>query len=359
MPVSAKKIRLADDYSEGAHPRILSAIVEANQSQELPYGNDTIAHAARREICRHLGTHDVDIQYVPSGTSANAICIAACLRPHEAVVAAKTAHIVVRETGAIEAKGHKIITVDTSPLTGKLTPELILGALAENWHYPHMAKPRMVYISQATEMGTVYSKSELEALKQCCVDNGLLLFLDGARLPAALASPMCQFTLADILRITDLFWIGGTKNGLLFGEAIVVKDPVLAADFKFFVKQSGCLLAKSWIMSVQFAALFGPGDLSAELARHANSMATLLAEGLAQMMGCSVVEPETNQVFATLPSHTVLLLQRRFDFYIWSKPSNDRWTVRLMTSWATSKANIQSFLAHIQLELQRHGQAGK
>ncbi|KAI8159062.1 Low specificity L-threonine aldolase [Colletotrichum sp. SAR 10_70] len=278
-PTAAPRYSFLDDYSEGAHPALLKAIIATNTTQETGYGGDTCCEVARGHIRRHLGRADVGIFFVPSGTSANAISIAACLRPHEAVIAASSGHIVTRETGAVEASGHKIINVP--PLDGgKLTPASIQRAVDDNWHFPHMAKPRLVYISNATEIGTVYTKAELAAIKQICEANGLLLFLDGARIGTALASPANDMTLRDILDLTDIFWIGGTKNGALLGEAVVVKDARLASEFEFYVKQHGSLLAKSRVMGAQFAELFRE-ELYFDLARQANLCAARLSAGIA------------------------------------------------------------------------------
>ncbi|KAK5995595.1 Low specificity L-threonine aldolase [Cladobotryum mycophilum] len=334
------KYSFLDDYSEGAHPQVLNALFTSNASQEVGYGNDSYSEEARRLIRQHLGCDDVGIFFVPSGTSANAISIAACLRPHEAVIAASSGHIVTRETGAIEASGHKIISV--APKNGKLTPETISKALDDNWHYPHMAKPRLVYISNATEVGTVYTKAELAAIKRLCEEKGLLLFADGARIGAALTSRFNDLTLRDMLELTDIFWIGGTKNGALLGEAVVVKSPDLAQDYQFFVKQHGSLLAKGRIMGVQFAELFRE-NLYFDLARRANSAAEKLSRSIVGA-GYSVhAATETNQVFAVLPLPLVKLLQQDFSFYVWEK-RGDQWAVvRLLTTWATDTAQVEKF----------------
>ncbi|GAM82378.1 hypothetical protein ANO11243_003570 [Dothideomycetidae sp. 11243] len=353
------KYSFLDDYSEGAHPDVLAALVKANFAQHGVYGGDDPSEQARDHIRRHLDSPDAAVHFVPSGTSANAISIAAVLRPHEAVIAANSGHIVVRETGAVEATGHKIIVVEPEPKTGKLTPAIIEQALDENWHFPHMAKPRLVYISQATEIGTIYSKAELQALRKICTANRLLLFMDGARLPAALASRKCDLTLKDVLELTDIFWIGGTKNGALLGEAIIIKDAELAADFGFHVKQAGCLLAKTWVMGVQFAALFEK-QLFLDIAAHANQMAQKLSAGVLQNGGEVVADVETNQVFAILEEDLVKDLQQSFDFYIWSKMSDSgadrprRVVIRLVTSYATDPSQVDRFIARIKMRGMKH-----
>lgn len=334
------KYSFLDDYSEGAHPQVLNALFASNATQEVGYGHDSYSEEARRLIRSHLGRDDVGIFFVPSGTSANAISIAACLRPHEAVIAASSGHIVTRETGAVEASGHKIINV--APKNGKLTPESISKALDDNWHFPHMAKPRLVYISNATEIGTIYTKVEMAAIKLLCEDKGLLLFVDGARIGAALTSRMNDMTLSDMLELTDIFWIGGTKNGALLGEAVVVKDPKLAQDFEFFVKQHGSLLAKGRIMGVQFAELFRD-NLYFDLARRANVAAEKLSRSIIGAGYTVHAETETNQVFAVLPHDLVQRLQQDFSFYVWEK-FGDRWVVvRLLTTWATDISQLEKF----------------
>ncbi|GKT50846.1 low specificity L-threonine aldolase [Colletotrichum spaethianum] len=344
-PEATLRYSFLDDYSEGAHPVVLKAILSSNTTQEVGYGGDTFCALARQRIRRHLGREDVGIFFVPSGTSANAISIAACLRPHEAVIAASSGHIVTRETGAVEASGHKIINV--APLDGKLTPQSIQRAMDDNWHFPHMAKPRLVYISNATEIGTIYTRAELAAIKQVCEQNQLILFLDGARIGTALASKSNDMTLQDVLELTDIFWIGGTKNGALLGEAVVVKDARLATEYEFYVKQHGSLLAKSRIMGAQFAELF-KDDLYFDLARQANLCAETLSSGVAAAGFSVYAVTETNQVFAVLPVGLIKLLQEHFTFYVWEKRGDDEAVVRLLTTWATETTEVEKFIRLVQ-----------
>jgi threonine aldolase len=345
------KYSFNDDYSEGVHPKLLSAIVATNASQQIAYGNDNFTSEACNRIRAKIGCNaDVGVWFVPSGTSANAISIGSCLRPHESVIAASSGHIVVRETGAIEATGHKIIQVP--PENGKLTVASIQRALDENWHFPHMARPKLVYISNATEIGTVYSKRELKAIKALCVEKDLLLFLDGARIGHAMASSKNDCTWRDIFDLTDMFWIGGTKNGSLLGEAIVIKDLKIAADFGFHVKQHGCLLAKSWVMGAQFAAFFDPeDDLFLHLAAHANEMAARLSTALTAAGHELVAETETNQVFAIVSLPVLERLQQHFNFYIWERlkdAKQEKAVIRLVTSWATDPDQVVKFAAVLE-----------
>lgn len=337
---SQPKYSLLDDYSEGAHPEVLKALFTSNTTQEIGYGRDSYSEEARQLIRTHLESEDVGIFFVPSGTSANAISIAACLRPHEAVIAASSGHIVTRETGAVESSGHKIINV--VPENGKLTPAIISKAMDDNWHFPHMAKPRLVYISNATEIGTVYTKDELTAIKRVCEANGLILFCDGARLGAAMMSNKNDMVLRDMLELTDIFWIGGTKNGALLGEAVVVKHPKLAEDFEFYVKQHGSLLAKGRIMGVQFCELFRE-NLYFELAAKANTAALKLSQAIVGAGYTLRAETETNQVFAVLPVELVKQLQAKFSFYVWEKYDEQWAVIRLLTTWATDPAQLEEF----------------
>lgn len=333
-----------DDYSEGAHPEVLRLLADGNLAQQAAYGADAHTADAVRLIRARLGDgFQGGVHFVASGTLANLVSIAACLRPHEAVIAATSGHIVGREAGAVEATGHKVILVP--PVDGKLTPAGIEAALAANSHFPHMAKPRMVYLSNATESGTVYSLAELRAISALARARGLLVFVDGARLGAALASPVNDATLADIAALVDLFWIGGTKTGALLGEAIVVCNPAIAEDFAFHVKQRGGLLAKGRVLGVQFQALFGEPDLFTQLARHANATAAKLSAGIVAAGHTLAAATQTNQVFAALPADVVAALQAHVGFHVWERLGDGRVVVRLVTSWATPPAQVDGFLA--------------
>lgn len=331
-----------DDYSEGCHPDILAALSSANMSQQLAYGADTFSEQATQLIRADCEAAAASVHLVPTGTVANTICIAGALRPHEAVVAAATGHIVSREAGAIEATGHKIILVPSAD--GKLTPAGIQTALDANSHFPHMAKPRMVYLSQATELGTVYRREELEAIASLCRANHLYLLLDGARLGVALSANNADLNIAQIAQMTDLFWIGGTKAGALFGEAIVVTNPALADDVSFQVKQRGAMLAKGRALGAQFSTLFRDG-LFYELATHANNMAGRIAAGVSQA-GFELAAPtDSNQVFPVLPDALLDSLRQQFDFHTWQQREDEHTVVRLVTSWATDADQVERLVA--------------
>ena len=339
------KYSFLDDYSEGAHPYILKALSDTNLAQQTAYGDDTYSQEARDMLRQHMGESNPDIWFVASGTLANILAISSALRSHEAVVAAATGHIVVRETGAIEATGHKIINVP--PVHGKLTPESITTALSANAHFPHMAKPRLVYISNATEVGTLYTKSELQAISKLCKERDLLLLLDGARLGAALSADKNDLTLKDIADLTDIFWMGGTKVGALLGEAIVIPNPKLREEFNFHIKQRGGLLAKGRILGLQFRELFRD-RLYFDLARHSNNMASRLSDGIAKAGYSFVAETETNQLFPILPNDLIDHLKRRFDFYIWEPYDDSSSVTRLVTSWATEQERVDEFVSEVQ-----------
>ncbi|KAL4878072.1 pyridoxal phosphate-dependent transferase [Aspergillus karnatakaensis] len=339
-----------DDYSEGAHPRLLEALLRTNSTQQTGYGTDQYTQEARQLLFSQLQAteEDVSIHFVPTGTAANLISIASCLRPYEAVLAVQTGHIIDKEAGAIEATGHKIIQVPGE--RGKMTPENLEIVLDQNTFFPHMAKPRLVYISNATEIGTIYSRQELQALSQTCRRRDLLLLVDGARLGVALTAEGNDVTLRDMVDYTDIFWIGGTKMGALLGEAIVVRK-ALSEGFEFHMKQRGALLGKSRVMGVQFTELFQDG-LFFELARHANAMARMIATQFLREGWELAAETETNQVFVVVPDEMLPLLEERIRFYAWQRRIKDKTTViRIVTSWATEEGQPVALIIIIIMRL--------
>ena len=339
-----EKYSFLDDYSEGCHPTILGALQGTNLIQQSAYGNDDYSRQAKGLIRKYLENDDTAIYFVAGGTLANIIIMSSTLKSHEAVIAADSGHIVVRETGAIEATGHKIITVPSAD--GKLTPESIETILVNNAHFPHMAKPKLVYISNATETGTVYSKAELSAISNTCKSNDLLLLLDGARLGAALTADSNDLNLKDIAQLTDIFWIGGTKAGALIGEAIIIPNSKLAIEFDFHIKQRGALLAKGRLLGLQFTELF-KNDLFFNNTRHANLMAQKLSTGLVKSKHRLIAETQSNQIFAILPNNLIEKLNLRFSFYVWRKYDEEHSVVRLVTSWATQDCKVDEFIAEI------------
>ncbi|MCD7097944.1 aminotransferase class I/II-fold pyridoxal phosphate-dependent enzyme [Stenotrophomonas sp. MMGLT7] len=333
-----------NDYSEGAHPRLLQALAQASTQQNRGYGLDRHSRRAAELIRAHVCRDDVDVHLLVGGTQTNLVALAAFLRPHQAAIAAGSGHIATHETGAIEATGHKVLTVPTDD--GKLTPAAI-APLLDGHGSEHMVQPRLVYVSDSTELGTIYTRAELQALSQYCRQRGLLLYLDGARIGSALTATGNDLTLADIATLTDAFYIGGTKNGALVGEALVIVDDALKADMRYLVKQRGAMLAKGMVLGTQFTALFEDG-LFFELARHANLMAARLREGLARLGVGFLVDSPSNQIFPLLPAAVVERLEALYAFERWQALPDGRVAIRLVTSWATPQAAVDGFLADAQ-----------
>ena len=331
-----------NDYTESAHPRILQALLATNLEQDEGYGLDRHSAAARESIGARLGAYarKVDIHFLCGGTQSNLTAISAFLRPHEAVLAAESAHICVHEAGAIEATGHKVVT--TPSHNGKIRPEDIVAAV-ELHHDEHMVKPRLVKISNSTEVGSVYTLRELEALSAVCREKKLLLYADGARLGAALTAEGNDVSLEDMCRLTDAFYIGGTKNGALLGEAVLLRNDALKEDFRYHMKQKGGLLAKGRVLGVQFEELFRD-DLFFDLARHANHMAQSMAAALRKAGYGFLSESPSNQIFPILPNALINRLEKDWDFYVWQPVDAQRSAIRLVTSWATPEAAVQAFI---------------
>ena len=338
-----KTYSFKNDYSEGCHPKLLKALAEHNDSQQPGYGEDYYSQEATRVIKEKCKNIDLDIHFVSGGTQANLTVIAAALRPYESVISAETGHIHVHETGAVEATGHKIHTAASKD--GKLRPKDIQTIL-DKFEDEHTVKPRLVYISNSTEIGSIYNKQEISDLYLYCKSNDLLLFLDGARLGSALTSPSNDLSLADIAALTDVFYIGGTKNGALFGEAIVIKNEELKNHFRFHLKQRGALMAKGRALGVQFHALF-KNDLFFVLAHHANKMASKLANAISKQGYLFLTDSVSNQIFPILPNTLIQELNKSFDFYVWKNMDKDHSAIRIVTSWATKEEAVDEFINQI------------
>ncbi|MCL2365736.1 MAG: aminotransferase class V-fold PLP-dependent enzyme [Oscillospiraceae bacterium] len=327
------------DYSELAHPSVLEALSAIGTTQFEGYGLDEFSSRAANLVRTLIKMPSADVHFVSGGTIANLVVISSILRPHEAVVAPVTGHIFVHETGAIEATGHKVCTVTDK--NGKIYPPEI-DTLIKEHHDEHMVKPKLVYISLSTEGGTVYTKAELTDLSNYCRKTGLYLYMDGARLGAALSSTVCDLTYSDIAGLVDAFYIGGTKNGALFGEAIVICNDHLKADFRFLIKHRGAMLAKGAAVGLQFEALLKDG-LYDKLAHHAHEMAGKFATGI-QDAGYELLFPqETNLFFPIFPKDLIQKLRQSYAFHDW-KDMGDMAAVRLVTSWATPESAINAFL---------------
>lgn len=329
-----------NDYSEIAHPNIMEAINKSMLEQNAGYGLDAHCEHARQLLFKCLSDNKIDIHFLPGGTITNLTMISYALRPYQAVIAADTGHINVHETGAIEATGHKVIAVKTAD--GKLKPEYIQPEL--NWHAnEHYVKPAMVYVSNPTELGTVYSKSELEELHTYCKAQGLLLFLDGARLAMALALPKLQLTLADLPKLTDAFYIGGTKAGAMFGEALVIVNDVLKQDMRYNMKQHGALMAKGWLLGIQFEELF-QNNLYVKIGAHSNAMADILRQAFKRAGFSFLSDSPTNQVFPILPNELIAEINQK---YITSSEriiDAGHTCIRFCTSWATKEEDVRKFV---------------
>lgn len=333
-----------NDYSEGAHPNILKAMMQTNFQQQDGYGEDDYSQEAINILRNKLQNTNADIHFVSGGTQANLIVISAILKPYESAIAANTGHINVHETGAIEATGHKVNVVDSKD--GKLTPKDIKSILDQHTD-EHMVKPRLVYISNSTEIGTIYNKKELEALYSFCKSHHLLLFLDGARLGSALCSQRNDLNLAELSKLVDAFYIGGTKNGALLGEAIIINNDELKTNFRFHLKQRGALLAKGRLLGLQFAELFRE-NLFFDLAKHANAMASKLSQNIEKLGYSFFTEPTSNQIFPILPNGIIEKLNEKYLFYTWGKIDEELSAVRLVTSWATKEEAVNNFIKDLE-----------
>lgn len=332
-----------NDYSEGAHPRVLEALAQTNLTQTCGYGLDPCCAEAAELIRSLCGAPEAAVHFLVGGTQTNLVVLDAMLAPYESVIAAQTGHINVHETGAIEATGHKVCTVPAPD--GKLTPQLV-DTVVQSHSGEHMVLPRVVYISDTTEIGTVYTKAELTALREYCDAHSLKLFLDGARLGTALTSPENDLTLADLARLTDAFYIGGTKNGLLFGEALVLPSPM--PHFRWHMKQRGAILAKGRLLGVQFKAILSDG-LYFDLARRANELAFRLRDGIAALGYPFPVPSPSNQQFPVLPNEVAAkLVELGYEFETDHAVDVGHTCIRLVTSWATPEDAVEAFLRDLK-----------
>lgn len=339
------KFSFKNDYSEGCHPRILAALSETNIVQQNGYGLDDYCAEAEKLIQQKINNSTSKVYFLSGGTQANLIVISAFLRPHESVISAETGHIYTNETGAIEATGHKIHAASTSD--GKLSVEHIRKILAEHQNKPHQLKQKLVYISNSTEVGTVYSKKELQNLSEFCRESNLYLFMDGARLGHSLTSENNDLTLEDIAGLTDAFYLGGTKNGALIGEAIVINNADLQQEFAFHMKQKGALLAKGRLLGIQFQELF-KGNLYFDLASIANQQAMKIKKAFQEKGFNFLSETFTNQIFPILSEIQIEKLSINYDFYVWKKIDEKSSAIRIITSWATKDDVVENFIEEIK-----------
>lgn len=339
-------IRFESDYLEGALPEVMQALNDTNLVQTPGYGEDEYCEEARRLIREKCSAPDAEVQFLVGGTQANMIVVAAALRPHQAAIAAVTGHIAVHETGSIEATGHKVITLPSDD--GKITAAQVRSCVEAHWNdatHEHMAQPALVYISQPTENGTIYSLSELEALSAVCREKGLILFVDGARLGTALVSS--DVTLPDLARLTDVFYIGGTKLGALFGEAVVITNKALAKDFRYIIKQRGGMFAKGRLLGVQFGALM-KGGLYERTAKREVDLAMKLRAAFEAKGWPLYYDSPTNQQFPIVPDAALEKLTEKYSFSHWGKVDGGHTAVRFCTSWATREEDVDELIADIE-----------
>lgn len=336
------KYRFINDYSEIAHPSVLE-LWSSVSKQYVGYSCDEETSTLQTYL-RDRFQSEVDVHLFASGTLTNLTVISSILRPFEAVISCDTGHINVHETGAIEGTGHKVLTVPN--LNGKMTIPAIQKIL-DSHVGEHMVKPSMVYISNATEIGTIYQKQELKALKEFCEKNQLFLFLDGARLGSALMSYESDLTLEDIQRYTDAFYIGGTKNGLPYGELVVLTHPSWKQQFRYHLKNRGGLLAKGFVLSMAFHYLLKT-NLFFDMAAHANACANYIQEELIKLNVRFLVKSATNQIFPILSKNTLIQLKKHYDFELWEAYDETHDVVRFVTSWATPQSICQEFIEDVK-----------
>jgi threonine aldolase len=336
-----------NDYNECAHERILDAIARANRDQDNSYGLDSRCDHARALIRTRLGGAACDVHFLVGGTQANLTIIAASIKPYQGVICAESGHINTHETGAVEATGHKALALPSGD--GKITAEQIERYTAAHYaddNAEHIVQPGMVYISQPTEVGTVYCRSELEAISRVCAKYGMPLYIDGARLGNSFAARGADVFLPELARLASAFTIGGTKMGALFGEALVMSDPAMKKDFRYHMKQRGGMLAKGRLLGIQFETLFSDG-LYDEIGRHAVEQAQRIADGVKARGYAMFTDSPTNQVFPILPKTLLQTLSRDFGYAFWQEFDAKNDVVRFCTSWATPPEMVDALLESI------------
>ena len=333
------------DYNEGAHPRIMTRLMETNFEQTVGYGEDHYCAEARDAVRKAVGRDDVDVHFLVGGTQANATVISSVLRPYQGVLCASTGHINVHETGAIEHSGHKVLAMPAE--NGLLSAVQIREAMEAHFAEDgpeHMVQPGMVYFSFSSEVGTIYTLRQLEDISAVCREYGLPLFIDGARMGYGLASEGCDVTLSDIASLADVFYLGGTKQGALFGEAVVIVNDSLKKDFRYFIKQNGGMLAKGRLLGLQFLTLFEDG-LYFQLSEHAVSQAMRIRDAFRSRGYDFLVDSPSNQQFPILDNVTMERLSGDFLFSFWQKVDEEHSAVRFCTSWATRPEAVDALIS--------------
>ena len=330
-----------NDYSEGCHEKILAALMQTNMEQTPGYGMDPHCASAAEKIRRLCGREDLDVHFLVGGTQTNMTVIAAALRPHQGALCAVTGHIHVHETGAVESTGHKVLALPSDD--GKITAQQVRTAVRlhrEDGSFEHMVQPKLVYISHPTEVGTLYTRQELRDLAAACQELGLYLFLDGARLGYGLCAKGTDVTMQDIAACCDVFYIGGTKVGALFGEAVVIRNPALKEDFRYIIKQHGGMLAKGRLLGIQFETLM-EDDLYFQLSAHADKLADTIRQTLDELGVPYLVPGVTNQIFPILPDKALEELAKEICFTEMERVDDTHRAIRFCTSWATTEENVK------------------
>lgn len=342
-----------NDYSEGCHEKVMERLLATNMVQTPGYGEDAYCAAAAAKIRKKCGREDVAVHFLVGGTQTNMTVIDAALRPHQGALGADTAHINVHETGAVEATGHKVLWVPHHD--GKITAQQVEDTVREHYastSFEHTVQPKLVYISNPTELGTLYTRAELESLSAVCRTRGLYLFVDGARLGYGLAAQGNDVTMEDLANLCDVFYIGGTKVGALFGEAVVITNPALQEDFRYLIKQHGGMLAKGRLLGVQFDALM-EDDLYEKIAAHADRLADKLRHCLKELGVPFLVENTTNQLFPVLPDGVLDALAEDFVFSEQERVDETHRAVRFCTSWATKEESVDALCIRLRQLLGR------
>ena len=333
------KHKFTNDYSSLCHPNILKALINLDDEQNIAYGLDKHSSNAERLILDKFNSSNGKVYFVSGGTMANLLFISYALRPYEAVISLETGHINVHETGAIEATGHKIITVKGN--NGKMYPNDILSVL-KNYKDEHMVKPRLVYISNSTEIGTIYTKQELLDLSKVCKDNDLYFFIDGARLGSALTSKSNDVEPVLLGNVCDAFYVGGAKNGLLLGEALVINNPLLQVDFRYHIKNKGAMISKGFLIGTVFEEAF-KDNLYFDIAKSTNEVADYLKEGL-KKLNIEMLDSPTNQIFVKLDKGSASKLMQEYGLELW-EDNNDYQIVRIVISFTTKKEDVDELIS--------------
>lgn len=337
-----------NDYAEGCHEAVLQALIHTNMEQTPGYSEDKYCIAAAAKIRKLCGREDAAVHFLVGGTQTNLTVIDAALRPHQGALCADSGHINVHETGAVEATGHKVLPLPS--VEGKISAQQVETAVLlhrADGSFEHIVQPKLVYISHPTELGTLYTRAELEALHETCRKLGLYLFLDGARLGYGLMAGGTDVTLEDIARCCDVFYIGGTKVGALFGEAVVITNPALKEDFRYLIKQHGGMLAKGRLLGVQFDALM-EDDLYFKISAHADAMANKIRACLAELNIPCLVPGITNQIFPILPDSVLNELAKTICFTEMGRYDEHHRTIRFCTSWATPEENVETLIGELR-----------